>query len=352
MFDVMPATVPRRRPRLLTLTLFIGALAALLAFAGPAFAETRTGEGTSPENLSLPGEGDLLKANVEYDVATGGLTASFTTRLAPGSMPEAERPTFKYTVILFNAGFPCTVEGLEAEEKLAKEGAGIELALPIYEALTFNYELPPPPPEIPPAQAYVGLWMHPRTGVIPENLTPAAKTIVGNTTTVNATLSLAAHQPFNCAAAVTQGPASETDVLLVPLTAIAEPPPAQTDSPPAQPQSAPATPPPAVGALSIAKAKKPLKLKPGKWGTTTVKVTNSGGAATGAGSLQLKGAKGVVIKVARQKLPILAPGESWTVTYKLKLTAKAKASSTLSLVGSAPGIGSAKGSIVVKLLGG
>ncbi len=89
-------------------------------------------------------------------------------------------------------------------------------------------------------------------------------------------------------------------------------------------------------ALSIAKAKKPLKLKVGKWATVKVKVTNTGGATTAPGSLQLKATKGVIVKpAASQKLPVLLPGGSWTVSYRVKLTAKAKKSSTLSLVGAA-----------------
>ena len=55
-----------------------------------------------------------------------------------------------------------------------------------------------------------------------------------------------------------------------------------------------------------------------------MKVTNIGGASSSPGSLRLKAAKGVNVKRAKQQLPILAPGGSWTVFYEVELTAKAK----------------------------
>ena len=81
-----------------------------------------------------------------------------------------------------------------------------------------------------------------------------------------------------------------------------------------------------------------------------MKVTNTGGTATAPGSLRLKTTKGVLVKAARQKVPALLPGGSWTVSYKVKLTAKAKKSSTLSLAATAGSL-TAKGSLVVKSLG-
>ena len=122
-------------------------------------------------------------------------------------------------------------------------------------------------------------------------------------------------------------------MILFPLTTKPEPAPAQTVTPPAT-QSTPA--PARAGVLSIAKAKKPLKLKVGKWATVKVKVTNTGRhGERSPGSLRLKATKGVIVKAGKQKLPALLPGGSWTVSYKVKLTAKAKKSSTLSLVGTA-----------------
>jgi hypothetical protein len=78
-----------------------------------------------------------------------------------------------------------------------------------------------------------------------------------------------------------------------------------------------------------------------------VKVTNTGGTATIPGSLRLRGPKGVIVKSGRQKLPVLLPGGSWTVSYKVELTETAKAKSTLSLTATGGGV-TGKGSLVVK----
>jgi uncharacterized membrane protein len=120
-----------------------------------------------------------------------------------------------------------------------------------------------------------------------------------------------------------------------------------TATPPA-PAATPA-PAPAPAALSIAKSK-PLKLKAGKSRTVKIKVTNTGGTATGPGSLRVKAPAGVLVKPETQKVPVLLPGGSWTLSVRVQLTAKAKERSTISLTGTAPGL-SAKGSFVVKLLG-
>jgi hypothetical protein len=79
-----------------------------------------------------------------------------------------------------------------------------------------------------------------------------------------------------------------------------------------------------------------------------VKVTNTGATATTQGSLRVKPTKGVIVKPETQRLPVIAPGASWTVSVRVELTAKAKQKSTLSLVGTASGV-TAKGSLVVKL---
>lgn len=349
------APLPRRR--LLPLTVFIAAAVALLAFAGSALAETKIGEGTSPEQPTLPGEADLLKGSTSYDVATGALTVSLTTRVAPESTGETEA---EYVGDLFDASFPCTIEGIEAAEEEAKEeGENFGRPYPIYGAFTFNAPLTSEPEGLPVPQAYAEFEAtEPTGGGVPEVPTPASKAISGTTVTIGATIPAAANQPFNCAevGALNFESFEESDFMVFPLTTKPEPPPAA----PADTQSTPAsststsnpTPAPVLAppALSIAKAKKPLKLKVGKWATVKVKVTNTGGTATAPGSLQLKATKGVLVKAARQKLPALVPGGSWTVSYKVKLTAKAKKSSTLSLVGAAGSL-AAKGSLVLKSLG-
>jgi hypothetical protein len=343
------APLPRRR--LLPLTVLIAAAVALLAFAGTAAAETKIGEGTSPEQTTLAGEADLLKATASFDVATGTASFEITTRAAQESTPEAERPEIQYVGTLISAHTACTREALEAEgEKALKEEKEAPF-FPAVEVFSFNRQLTAEetPPGVPLAQAYGVLATSDEAIAAPTNFIPGTKSLSGTTATVGVTIpAVAGSGTFNCAEVAAENfeEAGETDLILFPLTTKPEPPPAVTPAPPAHAQPAPP-----VAALSIAKAKKPLKLKVGKWATVKVKVTNTGGAASSPGSLQLKATKGVIVKRGKQKLPILAPGGSWTVSYKVKLTAKAKKTSTLSLVGAA-GTLSAKGSLVLKLLGG
>jgi adhesin HecA-like repeat protein len=101
--------------------------------------------------------------------------------------------------------------------------------------------------------------------------------------------------------------------------------------------------------LSLAKAK-PLKLAAGKWKTVKVTVTNTGGTVVPQGSLRLKAPKGVVVRPGRQKLPSLLPGDSWTVSARVKLTAKAKAKSTVRLAASSGGL-TAGGALVLTRTG-
>jgi hypothetical protein len=197
-------------------------------------------------------------------------------------------------------------------------------------------------------------------------LGPTEKVVSGATTTLSFTSGRIANQGFNCAVIAVLSPPDKLEekekheeeekheetgrvfgslsYVFFALNDLPEPPAPVVNNPPPPPAPAPA-------ALSIAKAKKPLKLKVDKWKTVKVNVTNSGGTTTAPGSLQLKATKGVIVKGGKQKLPVLLPGGSWTVSYKVKLTAKAEKTSTLSLVGAA-GTVTAKGSLVLKLTGG
>jgi hypothetical protein len=343
------APLPRRR--LLPLTVFITAAVALLAFAGTAAAETKIGEGTSPEQLGLRGEADLLKATASFEVGTGAVSFQITTREAQETTPEVERPAVTYLGGLVAAHTACTIKAIEAEsEKAIEEGKESSL-FPIVEVLSSNKPIPSGslPPGVPVAQAYGAYVTSGKEVGLPGFFIPGSKSLSGTTATVGATVPPATNGSFNCAEVIAEG-FGEPDVIIFPLTTKPEPPPAQTVTPPAT-QSTPAPAPAPAGVLSIAKAKKPLKLKLGKWATVKVRVTNTGGTATGPGTLQLKTTKGVVVKPARQKLPALLPGGSWTVSYKVKLTAKAKKTSTLSLVGTAATL-TAKSSLVLKLAGG
>jgi hypothetical protein len=341
---------PHLRRRLLPLTVFIAAAVALLAFAGSAFAETKIGEGTSPEQPTLAGEADLLKATASFDVATGTASFEITTRAAQESTPEAERPDIQYVGALITVHGACTREALEAEEKKAAEEENASSFFPVVEVLSLNRQLTAKetPENVPPAQAY-GVFATSIESVAKPAYVPGTKALSGTTATIGATLPAATGSgTFNCAEVLADDfeAEGEPDLLLFPLTTKVEPARVQAATPP----PAPAQPAPAA-ALSIAKAKKPLKLKVGKWATVKVKVTNTGGATTAPGSLQLKATKGVIVKGGKQKLPVLLPGGSWTVSYKVKLTAKAKNTTTLSLVGAA-GTVSANSSLVLKLVGG
>lgn len=108
----------------------------------------------------------------------------------------------------------------------------------------------------------------------------------------------------------------------------------------------PSPPAPAPAKLSIAKPK-PLTLKVGKWRTVKVKVTNTGGTPSALGTLTIKPQKGVVVKPAKQKLPVLPPGGAWTLSLKVQLTEAAKETSTLRLAVSAAGT-SATGSLALR----
>jgi hypothetical protein len=334
-------------PRLRYSLILIAALAATLLFAATAAAETKIGEGTSPEQAALPGEADLLKGSVEYDSATGRATVALTTRQAQETTPEAERPKIQYLAVLVSVNFTCTREGFEAAaKKAAEEKKELSLTYPVYELFSANYPFTEPPPGQPLAQAYgaiIASQKEMETGVAPENFVAGTKVVSGTTATVGATFSKAANQAFNCVEVVAQisKGGTEPDVLIFPLTTKPEPP-VQAPNPPAPPAPAPAP-----GSFFFAKAKKPLKLEVDKWKTVKVKVTNTGATTTAAGSLQLKAPKGVLVKSGRQKLPVLPPGESWTVSYKVELTEKAKKKSTLSLIATAGAVTS-KGSLVIK----
>jgi hypothetical protein len=326
-------------------------LTAFLLFAATAAAETQIGEGTSPEQPALPGEGDLLKASLEYDSITGSATVALTTRQAQESIPEAKRPEIQYLAVLLNVNFPCSREGFEAAAKQAGEGQKGLVAYPVYELFSANEPITEPPPGQPVAQAYgafVASEKEMENGIEAGNFAAGTKVVSGTTATMSTTSAKAANLHFNCAEVVAQnlGLGGESDVLLLPLTTKPEPPPVQNPTPaPTSPPAPAATPPAAV--FSIGKAKKPPKLKVGKWTTVKVKVTNIGGTATAPGSLQLKATKGVVVKSGRQKLPVLLPGGTWTVSYKVEMTEKAKATSTLSLIATGGGL-TGKGSLVVK----
>jgi hypothetical protein len=319
-------------------------MVAALAFAAVAAAETKIGEGTSPEEPKRYGEADLLKASAEFDVDTGATTFQITTRAASESVPLQERQNITYFAALLTTKYECTRAAFEAAAKEAGERGESELqAYPLLEFISPNQPVTESPfPGAPVAQAYSSYeTKQPASGSpFGENLVPASKALNADAMTLSGINVEAAKDPFTCGI-VEVGGSEEPDVILFPLTVKPEPP-AETPVTPEPPKSEPAPkpaapPPPAPGVLSIA-GSKPTKLAVGRWATVRVTITNSGGSAVGQGSLAVKAPRGVIVKPRRQKLPALLPGDSWTVAARVRLTAKAKKSSRIAWTASAAGL--------------
>jgi hypothetical protein len=303
--------------------LLSGVLAVLLFFVASASAETRTGESSSPfDHGATDPETTIVKGSASYESTSGSIRFDVTTAAAPQPENESgEKSHDTLMVGLASPAGPCDLQTLLALE------SNPQAVLPLAEIIA---------PYSEPNSAIGGvLSTYPPVG---SPTIPAEKRVSGTTTTLGLTTSAAAELGFNCAIAETSNSTGDGSLLVFPITAPPPPPPA----PPA-PVPAPAP------ALSIAKLK-PLNLKAGKHRTVKVRVTNTGAAATAQGSLRVKGAKGVLVKPERQKLPALTPGTSWTLTFRVQLTAKAKKKSKLHLTGSASGV-KFKGTLVVKRKG-
>jgi hypothetical protein len=329
------APLPRRR--LLSLTLLITAVAALLAFAGTAAAETKVGEYSAPLDPTIPAEASVLHASTEYDAATGAVTFAVTTGAEPRPEIGGEENEIEMFAILLTLP-ECSLAAFKSAEN-SNGGFPLYEILSSYSESTF-------------AEAAFG-----ESEKESPKLAFASKEVEGTKTSLKAQNSRAVNQPFTCGAVFLLGVENEAEeeveeVGIFPLSVKPEPPATETKTATPAPETKPAppAPAPAPAALSIAKAKKPLNLKVGKWATVKVKVTNTGATATGPGALRVKASAGVLVKPERQKVPILAPGGSWTISVRVQLTARAKARTTLALTGTAPGL-SAKGSLVLKRAG-
>lgn len=307
----------------------IAIVAALLAFAGTAFAETKIGEGTAAVNPAIPAEADIVAATASYDSTSGAVNFTITTVADPQPGTEAHPSELGVMGYLLTTPLPCN--------------ASLQSSQAVYPLLRISAPYR--------ADAEVASGIIDSPGPQGEmTLEPVTRSVSGVTTALSVTSSLAAGRAFNCAAIIATEGGVPTDLLFFPIgVPVAPAAPVVTTATPPAPAASPA-PAPTPAALSIAKSK-PLKLKAGKSKTVKIKVTNTGGTATGPGSLRVKAPAGVLVKPERQKLPVMQPGESWTLSVRVQLTAKAKKSSTLSLVGAAGAL-SAKGSVVVKSLGG
>jgi len=322
-----------RARKLLLPSVLTCALLAALAVAATASAELRVGEATAPVNPAIPAEADILAARAEYDSDTGRVIFKVTTAALPSPGTEAEPNGMEMDV------------GLASTSACALSVIGSGNVFPTF-AITYFYLQPD-------SVAWV---LSPSASSEPkvENGTTglATRSASVTTTTLEGSGPKVVNQPFSCAVAqVRNGFEALGQPLFFPIAVPAPAPP--TDPAPAPNQGQGQAPSPtshkAPAALSIAKPK-PLKLKAGKWKTVRIKVANNGGSASTAGSLRLKAPRGVLVKPEKQKLPVLNPGATWTVSAKVQLTAKAKPKSTVSLTAAAGSL-TAKGSLVLRRQG-
>lgn len=315
----------RGRTRLRPVALLIAAVGALLVFAAAAGAEVRTGETSAVFGKTSSPEDTLVKGDASYDTTAGTVTFNVTTAAAPHPKNEkGELSSISMTAALFTTSGECA----STLRTLQSAGTNGSPAL----AMTYEYAGPP-------TMAQFGDPLG--AGYVP--IGAAERTAAGTTTTFSVLSTYLVAQTFNCAV-VYAGDMEASTLIGFPIKG---PPP-----PPSPPASAPTTtsppaPAPTSPALSIAKAK-PLKLKVGKSRKLAMTVTNTGTAATAQGSFRVKPVGGVRVKPEKQKLPSLAPGESWTVSFRVELTKKAKKRSTLSVTGAASGV-TAGSSLVIKL---
>jgi hypothetical protein len=312
-------TYTKAAPILMIFALF----SALLVFAATAAAaETLTGESTAPFIQGEPDpDGTIVKGAASFETASGHVVFDVTTAEAPSmSTPGA--------VIAGLTTSPCSPP-TSLEDTLHQ----LAFSFPVL-SIGSNYQTVT-------AEATTG------SSSAPVHL-PASKSISGMTTTLSVTAGNLVEAGFKCAVIWTEAGGGGS-AMTFPIKPAPEPAPATAPAPATTPATtpAPAPPIPAPPVLSIAKAR-PLKVKAGTWKTVHIKVTNTGATATAQGSLRVKAAKGVLVKPEVQKLPIVTPGASFTLSVRVKLTEAAKTKSTLAVTGTAPGI-TGTGSIVLKL---
>jgi hypothetical protein len=295
-------------------------LVALLVFSATAAAETRTGESTSVYSLGVNApESTIVKGAVSYDLTGGNAVFNVTTAAEPQAENELGEPSTGVMIAgLFTSSGECT-PGIAALEALLYAPSAL-------------FILSPSPGSTP--EAFYGSYLS--LGTSPS--LPVTKSVAGTTTTISVSSGTISGQGFNCAVITSES--SGYSIVAFPITAPPVPP-----APPA-PEPTP-TPAPAPPVLSFPKPK-PLKVSAGTWKTVHVKVKNTGATAMAQGSLRVKGAKGVLVKPEVQKLPGLAPGATFTLSDRVKLTEKAKAKTKLAVTATAPGL-TGTSSIVLKL---
>ena len=308
----------RSKTRLRAPALLIAALAALLVFAATAAAETRTGESTTASIVGAPSpEAVLVKSTASFETATGSAVISFTTAAPPNPANPTE----------MIGGFSTTECSSTPPSSFNQQSVTVPLiaSSPILAIFTGSSE--------PLAAGFTGSFSAPETLLV-------AKSVSGATTTLSVASSSFIEAGYKCALVLVEEETGDS-LMTVPIKG---PPPPPAPAPVVAPAPAPL---PAPAVLSVAKPK-PLKVKPKTWKTVYMKVSNTGATATTQGSLRVKAAKGVMVKPEVQKLPVLIPGATYTLSVRVQLTESAKPTSKLPVIVTAPGV-SGTGSIVLKL---
>jgi hypothetical protein len=314
----------RDKSRLRPVVLLIAAVGALLFGTATASAEVRTGETSVIGGGAVSLDGTLVKGDASYDTTAGRVTFNVTTAAAPNPKNgKGEASGNEMTVALFTTSGECA-STLNTVQSAGATGSPVLV-------ISFEYAKP--------STLIAELGDPLRGGLAP--IGAAEGIVTGTTTTFSILSTRLVEQTFNCAIAFA-GDFEGNTIMGFPIKG----PPLPPSPPPAAPVSAPA-PAPTSPALSIARVK-PLKLKVGKSRKVEVTVTNTGTAATTKGSIRLKPVGGVRVQPEKQKLPLLAPGESWKVSFRVELTKKAKKRSKLTVTGAAGGV-SAGTSLVIKL---
>jgi hypothetical protein len=311
------------RPRFLLLTAAV-TLAALLACTGTASAETFAGESTTKigeTDDELPGgaEVDIVKGSASYDTS-GSVSIVVTTAgppqpLVPGVVPPEKNETSLFSILAHTGPGQCTQQILLGQN------------FPFVGLSTVYSE--------PGVKGAVGLSAGSGEAL------PATKEVAGDTTTLRLASGAVANLGLSCAL-IEVGNGAGASTMVFPLKLVV--PPAPPAAPPAPPAPAP---PPPPAKLAITRPK-PVQLTVGKWKTVKVTVANPGGSTLSGGTLRVKPAKGVYLKPETQKLPVLAPGDSFALSVRVELTKQAKKKTILSLVASGEGGISDTNSLVVK----
>jgi hypothetical protein len=278
------------------------ALGLSLVFAASAAAEVRTGsatDGTEPERI--PGSIDITGVTAQYDTA-GSLQVAVTTAAPPPVPTEEAILTARFGVLF----------GSECVEPIA---------------------------------AIVGTYTQPAAvawGASTGGEGTGSESISGTTTTIAAAGPALANQSYNCVEPAIYAVGEEGELLEPPLEELTGPivlfgppatPPPSTPTPSNPPPTTTPPPPAPAPKANLTFPSTTVTVHRNAWKKVTVKITNTGNAAAGKVTLKIGKAGGVTIKPKSGllKLKSIAAGKFKVASFKVKLTRKAKAKSTLTL---------------------